>query len=108
MAMTNEELEIFNLKAKEDALHHTEEGNLRDKYLKFLSDRPEIHAVMVAFSDLEGRFHTLDYDKKFFLKSYENLTFDGSSVRGFSVVKESDLRLKMDWESFRVLPADIY
>jgi 2-isopropylmalate synthase len=35
----------------------------------------------------------LDYDKKFLLKSADNLTFDGSSVRGFSAQHESDLRL---------------
>jgi len=26
----------------------------------------------------------LDYDKKFLLAAFDNLTFDGSSVRGFS------------------------
>ena len=55
-------------------------------------------AVTVAFTDLEGRLHMLDYDKKFLLKSYDNLTFDGSSIRGFSVQSESDLRLGIDWQ----------
>ena len=50
----------------------------------------------------------LDYDKKFLIKSYDNLTFDGSSIRGFSVVKESDLRLAIDWGSFRWLPSDVF
>ena len=35
----------------------------------------------------------LDYDKKFLVKSWDNLTFDGSSIRGFTAQKESDLRL---------------
>ncbi len=35
----------------------------------------------------------LDYDKKFLVKSYDNLTFDGSSIRGFTAQRESDLRL---------------
>jgi len=26
----------------------------------------------------------LDYDKKFLIKSWDNLTFDGSSIRGFN------------------------
>jgi glutamine synthetase len=106
--MTSEELESFNLEAKHKATSHAEDGELRERYLKYLNDQPGVHAVTVAFSDLEGRFHTLDYDKKFFLKSYENLTFDGSSVRGFSVVKESDLRLKIDWSSFRVLSPAVF
>jgi glutamine synthetase len=50
----------------------------------------------------------LDYDKKFLLKSYDNLTFDGSSIRGFSQQKESDLRLVLDWSSFYYAPADIF
>ena len=47
----------------------------------------------MCFTDLEGRLHMLDYDKKFLLKSADNLTFDGSSIRGFSQQAESDLRL---------------
>ncbi len=39
----------------------------------------------------------LDYDKKFLLKSWDNLTFDGSSIRGFTAQRESDLRLGIDW-----------
>jgi glutamine synthetase len=50
----------------------------------------------------------LDYDKKFLLKSYDNLTFDGSSIRGFSAQRESDLRLRVDWGSFYWAPADIF
>lgn len=50
----------------------------------------------------------LDYDKKFFLKWYKNLTFDGSSVRGFSSLEKSDLKLCPDFSSFRWLPSDIF
>jgi glutamine synthetase len=53
--------------------------------------------VTVLFSDLEGRLHMLDYDKKFLIKSWDNLTFDGSSIRGFTAQRESDLRLGIDW-----------
>jgi glutamine synthetase len=81
---------------------------LQEQYVKYLADTKELKAVTVCFSDIEGRFHMLDYDKKFLLKSHDNLTFDGSSVRGFSVVNESDLRLGIDWGSFRWLPSDIF
>ena len=50
----------------------------------------------------------LDYDKKFLLKSADNLTFDGSSIRGFSRQAESDLRLAIDWPAFYWLPADVF
>jgi glutamine synthetase len=50
----------------------------------------------------------LDYDKKFLISSYENLTFDGSSIRGFTAQKESDLRLGIDWSAFYWVPADVF
>ncbi len=62
----------------------------------------------MLFSDLEGRLHLLDYDKKFLLGAYENLTFDGSSIRGFTAQKESDLRLGIDWSAFYWVPADVF
>lgn len=102
------ELEELNLDAKSKVLKHVSDDTLKEEYLRYLADKKDIKAVTVAFTDLEGRFHMLDYDKKFLLKSHENLTFDGSSVRGFSMVRESDLRLEIDWGSFRWLPADIF
>src|SRR5438309_520855 len=56
----------------------------------------------------EGRLHMLDYDKKFLVKSYDNLTFDGSSIRGFTAQRESDLRLTIDWSAFYWAPADFF
>jgi glutamine synthetase len=50
----------------------------------------------------------LDYDKRFMLNSLENLTFDGSSIRGFSEQSQSDLRLLIDWTSFTFVPSDIF
>ena len=42
--------------------------------------------MTVLFSDLEGRLHMLDYDKKFLIKSWDNLTFDG---RRFAALRRS-------------------
>jgi glutamine synthetase len=103
-----DELEELNLEAKEKVKNRTPEQELQEYYLRYLSEEKRIKAVTVCFSDIEGRFHMLDYDKKYLLKSADNLTFDGSSIRGFSVVKESDLRLKIDWGSFRWLPSDVF
>ena len=91
-----DKLEELNLEAKQKVLKRTSEDELRDYYLEYLSKEKRLKAVTVCFTDLEGRFHMLDYDKKFLLKSHDNLTFDGSSIRGFSQVKESDLRLAID------------
>jgi glutamine synthetase len=103
-----DKLEELNLEAKEKVLKRVSDADLQEHYVEYLEKEKRIKAVTVAFTDLEGRFHMLDYDKKFLLKSHDNLTFDGSSIRGFSVVRESDLRLAIDWGSFRWLPSDVF
>ncbi|MDQ1474479.1 MAG: glutamine synthetase [Bryobacterales bacterium] len=100
------ELEQLNLEAKEERANRVPADKLQEKRLKYLTDEKRIKAVTVMFSDLEGRLHMLDYDKKFLVKSFDNLTFDGSSIRGFTAQKESDLRLHMDWSAFYWAPAD--
>jgi len=108
LALTYEELEELNLKAKAERINRTPIEEVRDKRIKYLTDEKHIKAVTVLFSDLEGRLHLLDYDKKFLLGSHENLTFDGSSIRGFTAQKESDLRLGIDWSAFYWVPADVF
>ena len=103
-----DKLEELNLEAKGKVANRTPAGELQEHYIRYLSDEKRLKAVTVCFSDLEGRFHMLDYDKRFLLKSFDNLTFDGSSIRGFSQVRESDLRLEIDWGSFRWLPSDVF
>ena len=108
LALSYEELEELNLTAKADRAARTAADEIREKRLKYLTDEKRIKAVTVLFSDLEGRLHLLDYDKKFLLGSYENLTFDGSSIRGFTAQKESDLRLGIDWSAFYWVPANVF
>ena len=108
LALSYEELEELNLKAKNDRLSRVNPDEIRDARLKYLTDEKRIKAVTVLFSDLEGRLHLLDYDKKFLINSYDNLTFDGSSIRGFTAQKESDLRLGIDWSAFYWVPADVF
>src|SRR6185503_12825357 len=108
LALSYDELEEMNLKAKADRLNRVDINKIREERLKYLTDEKQIKAVTVLFSDLEGRIHLLDYDKKFLLKSYDNLTFDGSSIRGFTAQKESDLRLGIDWSAFYWVPADVF
>jgi len=108
LALSYSELEEKNLEAKADRLTRVPIGKIREKRLKYLTDEKRIKAVTVLFRDLEGRLHLLDYDKKFLIASYDNLTFDGSSIRGFTAQHESDLRLGIDWSAFYWVPADVF
>ena len=101
-------LEEMNLQAQNQRRNRVPADQIREERMKYLSDEKRIKAVTVCFTDLEGRFHMLDYDKKFLMRSGDNLTFDGSSVRGFTVQSESDLRLVIDWTSFYWMPSDIF
>jgi len=103
-----DELEKINLEAKKRRLSDISEKEIKKFYLDYLTKEKRLKAVTIGFSDIEGRFHMLDYDKKFFLLNYDNMTFDGSSVRGFSRQAESDLRLKVDWRAFWWLPSDVF
>src|SRR5579862_7217918 len=108
LALTYDELEELNLEAKEQRKNRVAIDKIQEHRLKYLTDEKRIKAVTVLFSDLEGRLHMLDYDKKFLIKSWDNLTFDGSSIRGFTAQKESDLRLGIDWSAFYWPPADYF
>ncbi len=102
-----DKLEELNISAgeKRDTVSFEEQEK---EYRAYLEKEARIKAVTVCFSDIEGRFHMLDYDKKFLLTSSDNLTFDGSSIRGFTAQRESDLRLHIDWTSFYWLPSDLF
>src|SRR3954453_20363897 len=103
-----DQLEEMNLGVKEQRTNRISVDAAREERLRYLTDEKRIKAVTVCFTDLEGRMHMLDYDKKFLLKSADNLTFDGSSIRGFSQQSESDLRLGIDWSAFYWLPSDVF
>ena len=108
LSLSYGELEDLNLEAKEQRKNRVAVDKIQEQRLKYLTDEKKIKAVTVCFSDLEGRLHMLDYDKKFLVNSWDNLTFDGSSIRGFTAQRESDLRLGMDWGSFYWGPSDIF
>jgi glutamine synthetase len=108
LAIPYDELEELNLEAKDKRKNRVRFDQIQEERLRYLTDEKRIKAVTVLFSDLEGRLHMLDYDKKFLLRSHDNLTFDGSSIRGFTAQRESDLRLGIDWSAFYWAPADIF
>ena len=106
MEIPYDKLEEMNLRAGEQA--GGDAKLLEKEHLDYLAKEKRIKAVTVCFSDLEGRFHMLDYDKKYLLGAANNFTFDGSSIRGFTAQHESDLRLDLDWSSIRWLPVDVF
>src|ERR1700686_1887214 len=108
LALSYEELEELNLKAKEQRKKRVPLETLQEERLKYLTAEKRIKAVSVLFSALEGRLPMLGFCKKLLVKSFDNLTFDGSSIRGFTAQKESDLRLHMDWSAFYWGPSDVF
>lgn len=103
-----DQLEEMNLESKRMRLERVDRGMIEEKRRKYLTDEKRLKAVTLCFTDLEGRFHMLDYDKKFLLSAADNLTFDGSSIRGFSPISESDLKLEADWSAFYWTPSDVF
>ena len=69
-----DQLEEMNLSAKAQRLARVPADQIAEERMRYLRDEKRIKAVTVLFSDLEGRLHMLDYDKKFLVKSYDNLT----------------------------------
>jgi len=65
LALSYDELEQLNLNAKEQRQKRVASHKIQEERIKYLTDEKRIKAVTVLFSDLEGRLHMLDYDKKF-------------------------------------------
>ncbi len=104
LQLSYDELEKLNLELRKI----TDPEEAKTRHATGLAREDGVKAVTLCFSDLEGRLHVLDYDKKFLLDSIDNLTFDGSSINGFTELHESDLRLTIDWTSLTYLPADVF
>lgn len=97
----------FNITLKRGRVSHSA-TNAQELITNMLQEESVFKAVTVCFSDIEGRLHMLDYDKDFLLKSHDNLTFDGSSIRGFTAQHESDLKIQLDWAATYILPFEVF
>lgn len=107
LEISYDKLAEMNIEAYEKS-QKKDEKELGKEYIEYLKNEKKIKAITLCFSDIEGRFHMLDYDKDYLLNSLSNLTFDGSSIHGFSEQKESDLRFDIDWTSIRWVPSDLF
>ncbi len=105
--MKTKEIKEFNLSLKHARIELPDNFDAQKHVLELLQ-HPAFKAVTVCFSDIEGRLHMLDYDKDFLLKAHDNLTFDGSSIRGFTAQHESDLKIQLDWAATYVLPFEVF
>lgn len=96
------ELKYRNLAIRE----RVEAGeNIGEEIIEILRREEGVTEVAVYFCDMEGSLRTLGVDREHMIQAMDNLTFDGSSVGGFTVLDKSDLRFSVDWDSFRWLPA---
>jgi glutamine synthetase len=79
--------------------------NTSDEVLSFISDE-EVKFVDVRFCDLPGIMQHFTVPAQFFDETAinEGLAFDGSSVRGFQQIHESDMLLLPDFATSRIDP----
>jgi glutamine synthetase len=104
------ELEELNLAAKQQRKDRVAMHKLQEERLKYLSGEKHIKAVTVVFSDLEGRLHMLDYDKKFIDQERRQSHLRWfSSIRGFHrAERERPSPGSSTGRSFYWVPSDVF
>jgi len=73
LEISYDELETMNLQALERA-ESAGATELAKERRAYLAKEKRLKAVTLCFTDLEGRFHMLDYDKKYLLSAGCRLT----------------------------------
>src|SRR2546423_6892894 len=69
--------------------------------------KQDISSLRLQFTDILGVNKNVEVPESQFEKALEgDIMFDGSSIEGFVRIEESDMVLKPDLETFRVLPYD--
>ena len=72
-----------------------------------LCKKQEVNFLRLQFTDILGVNKNVEVPESQFDKALEgDIMFDGSSIEGFVRIEESDMVLKPDLETFRVLPYD--
>ncbi|MEM0217493.1 MAG: type I glutamate--ammonia ligase [Candidatus Nezhaarchaeales archaeon] len=70
-------------------------------------DKDEVSFLAFQFTGLDGRFHQVTVPKRVLEKEKINegvAYFDGSSIKGFAEVQDSDMVLKPDLNTYAVIP----
>ena len=81
-------------------------GATRDDVLK-LAERFGVDFLRLQFTDVQGINKNVEVPKSRFAKALEGeIIFDGSSIEGFVRIEESDMLLKPDLATFRILPGE--
>src|SRR5881398_1181853 len=72
-----------------------------------LCKKQEVNFLRLQFTDILGVNKNVEVPESQFEKALEgDIMFDGSSIEGFVRIEESDMVLKPDLDTFRVLPSD--
>ncbi len=72
-----------------------------------LCKKEGVRFLRLQFTDILGINKNVEVPDSQFDKALEgDIMFDGSSIEGFVRIEESDMMLKPDWETFRILPYD--
>lgn len=72
-----------------------------------LAKKQKVDFLRLQFTDILGVNKNVEVPESQFEKALEGeIMFDGSSIEGFVRIEESDMILKPDLETFRVLPHD--
>src|SRR5213083_816400 len=72
-----------------------------------LAKKQGVSFLRLQFTDILGVNKNVEVPESQFEKALEgDITFDGSSIEGFVRIEESDMVLKPDLDTFRVLPYD--
>jgi glutamine synthetase len=67
--------------------------------------KQDVSSLRLQFTDILGVNKNVEVPESQFEKALEgDIMFDGSSIEGFVRIEESDMVLKPDLETFRVLP----
>ena len=109
LALSYGELEDLNLEAKEQRMNRVAAHKIQEQRLKYLDGRKADQGCDGAFQRSWKVACTCSImTRNSSIKSWDNLTFDGSSIRGFTAQRESDLRLGIDWSAFYWAPSDVF
>lgn len=72
-----------------------------------VTDKFEVDSLRLQFTDVTGINKNVEVPKSQFAKALAgDILFDGSSIEGFVRIEESDMLLKPDLDTFRILPYD--